>query len=223
LNNIDFTQLIKSFYKSKDAALGAKEVLAVMDAIKLKADVITYSCILEACSQSLALSFGQLIHSRIVKEQLVKDLHVSLMSFYIACNRLDLAANVVLEVQQHYSAPTVQTWTVLITAFSRGGDTQQAIRLFETMVKSRVTPNEVSFLSFLASCQTLALGRRLNEWIDIFKVPRSIRLQTAVISMFGNCKSLDDAVAVFDQTRSLSQLDTPFWNAIMQAVILKFI
>ncbi|XP_024544327.1 pentatricopeptide repeat-containing protein At2g35030, mitochondrial [Selaginella moellendorffii] len=114
-------------------------------------------------------------------------------------------------------------WNSLMTAFSRSEDEderREALRVFGAMESpsSGLVPNEHSYMAVLESCGklgALAEGREIHARIAKRGFDACDLVAASLIEMYGRCGSVDEAVAVLDQTRSLGR---SVWSAAICAL-----
>ncbi|EFJ15367.1 hypothetical protein SELMODRAFT_118492 [Selaginella moellendorffii] len=108
----------------------------------------------------------------------------------------------------------------LISAYSRGRNLREALRVFGAMESpsSGLVPNEHSYMAVLESCGklgALAEGREIHARIAKRGFDACDLVAASLIEMYGRCGSVDEAVAVLDQTRSLGR---SVWSAAICAL-----
>ncbi|KAH7438970.1 hypothetical protein KP509_04G039100 [Ceratopteris richardii] len=109
---------------------------------------------------------------------------------------------------------SVVTWTALISALVRHEAYLDALLLYRQMHQEGTTPNNVTFIALLGACMNrefLTEGKRLHACISKEQLSDVI-LGTSIITMYGRCRSLEDARALFSQ---LPNANIVTWNAIM--------
>ncbi|XP_024517067.1 pentatricopeptide repeat-containing protein At1g08070, chloroplastic-like [Selaginella moellendorffii] len=108
------------------------------------------------------------------------------------------------------------TWNLMLLVFNLNG---RALELLKTMQLERIKPNEITFIAALGACADageLETGRALHAEIIDQGLDRNQRIQVLLVSMYGKCRSLVDAVTVFDQTRA-SLRNAFCWTALITA------
>ncbi|XP_024540716.1 pentatricopeptide repeat-containing protein At1g09410, mitochondrial-like [Selaginella moellendorffii] len=113
----------------------------------------------------------------------------------------------------------IVTWNSMLSAFNLNGHPHRALELLKTMQLERIKPNEITFIAALGACADageLETGRALHVEVIDRGLDRDQRIQVSLVSMYGKCRSLVDAVTVFDQTRA-SLRDAVCWTAMITA------
>lgn len=127
-------------------------------------DEITYSCILQACSNTGSLASLRQIHEGLVsREQKMSPLLVSsiIHAYGRCCSMVD--AQTVFDSLPH---PDVVSWTALIAGYAWQGDTVASLRSYGRMLEAGVNPNGVTFLSLLSACGHAGLVDKGVEYFE---------------------------------------------------------
>lgn len=116
----------------------------------MKPDLFSFSSVLNVCSSLVALEQGEQVHAQAIKSGFLSDVVVgtALVDMYSKCGSIHRASKAFVEM----STRTMISWTSMITAFARHGQTQQALQLFDDMRLVGVKPNKITFVGVLAAC-----------------------------------------------------------------------
>ncbi|XP_027149855.1 pentatricopeptide repeat-containing protein At4g14850-like [Coffea eugenioides] len=116
----------------------------------LKPDLFTFSSVLDVCSSLAAPEQGEQAHAQTIKSGFLSDVVVgtALVDMYGKCGSIQGASKAFLEM----STRTMISWTAMITAFARHGQSRQALQLFGDMRFVGVKPNKITFVGVLAAC-----------------------------------------------------------------------
>ncbi|KAJ7528052.1 hypothetical protein O6H91_16G084700 [Diphasiastrum complanatum] len=172
-----------------------------------KPDHVTFVCTLDACTALATLERGQMIHASIVDsgyEGLVV-VGTALVNMYGRCGSFENARNVF----DRMSHRNVITWNAMIAACARNGHCKEALNLFNQMQAYGFKPDEVTFVSSLDACASLAdleTGKKIHVAIIDSGYDRLVPLGNALVNMYGKCGCLQQARRVFGQM--------PHWNVI---------
>lgn len=133
---------------------------------------ITFLSAITSCTRSINLTYGELIHAKIIKNQFEKDVRVgsSLVNLYAKCDRLDCAHRCFDEILEK----NLISWNALLLGYSNRGCSTSVLLLRE-MIQLGISPNEISFSSVTKSLLALELkevhslvvktGYHLNEHV----------------------------------------------------------
>lgn len=126
-----------------------------MQMCEIHPNPVTFTSILSACAQLGALSLGKWVHELISKENFESNIYVStaLVDMYAKCGSIEDARRL-FDIMPRKNAVT---WNAMISAYGLHGHGYEALKLFEKMVDSGVTPTGVSFLAILYACSHAGL------------------------------------------------------------------
>ena len=181
----------------------------------LEPDLVTFSCILNACASIRAIEKGKQIHNEIARKGLLgkdTELGTALVDMYAKCGALAKAQQVFDELPVH----TVVSWTTLITGYVQEGQCDEVLRCFEQMRCEGFSPDSVTFGCILKACSNVGgyeKGKRIHkEIITRGLLHKSIDLGAALVDMYAKCGTLVKAQQVFDEL-PMHYLVT--WNALI--------
>ncbi|PWA90920.1 Pentatricopeptide repeat-containing protein [Artemisia annua] len=103
-------------------------------------------------------------------------------------------------------------------AYSRVGEFEEVVCLFEMMQELGVRPNESVLVSVLTACGNigaLAQGLWVHSYAKRYHLDSNTILATALVDMYSKCGYPDLALSVFN---SISVKDTGAWNAIISGL-----
>ncbi|KAM7530524.1 hypothetical protein LguiB_033934 [Lonicera macranthoides] len=211
-NVISWTSMISGLdqHRRSNEAL---YIFSQMVAFGVQATSSTFTCVITACANVFAVSFGVQIHGLIVKLGYVRDAYVaaSFITFYANCKQMDDSRKFFNE-KSHMN---VVVSTALLTGYGSNGKHEDALEIFTDMLKMGVLPNQSSFSSALNSCCCLealeqgkavhALGNKLGLETDVF-------VGNSLIVLYSKCGNINDGVAIF---KKISKKNIISWNSII--------
>eukprot|EP00250_Pteridium_aquilinum_P033257 c5373_g1_i1 orf=98-3787(+) len=176
-------------------------------------DSHVFVAILEACSESVAISRGRLIHTDIVQCGYSGHLHVCnvLIAMYSRCGSIEDACLVF----QCLPKADVVTWNTLLTSYVKSGRNTEALQLFEQMRSSGAKPDRITYVCVLKACcgrDQLEQGRIIHCHIMENGVELDFFLGSSLIEMYCRC---DNFTAAFRTFHRLKTQDAALWNTIM--------
>ncbi|KAK7292195.1 hypothetical protein RIF29_07966 [Crotalaria pallida] len=142
----------------------------------------------------------------------------SILAGYIRCCDFDGARRVFDEMPSR----NVVSWTTMIAGCAQNGKCKQALLLFGEMRRARVELDQVALVSALSACAELG-DLKLGRWIHWYVKQRfvgrnqlqpSVRLNNALIHMYGSCGIIDEAYRVFTM---MPEKSTVSWTSIITA------
>lgn len=162
----------------------------------------TLSCCLRACSSIQETRKGQEIHAEVARRGLLVQDHTignALVDMYANSGLLAKAREVFYEHQNR----DVVSWTSIIQAYVRNGQSEEALQHFEEMQHAGVSPDVVAFVCVIKACRNLRAAREgLGLHIEIARhnsSEKNLILGNALVDMYANCSLLSKAREVFDK------------------------
>lgn len=202
------------------AKLGhCQEALQLFQQMKqdgLEPDKVTFICVLKACSGIAVLEPGKQIHVLIIERGLDLDLVIgsTLVDLYAKCGRMQDARILFNRLPKQ----DVVTWSALIAGYAHEYG-QEAFHIFKHMKDKGIEPTLQTFVSILKACaalETLNYGR----WIHVLIIESGLQLDViignALIDMYVNCGSLQDANVMFD---GLQIRGVVTWSALIAGYV----
>ncbi|XP_077230337.1 tetratricopeptide repeat (TPR)-like superfamily protein [Tasmannia lanceolata] len=182
----------------------------------VRADDVSLSCIISACSCLGELRFGESVHGCGVKLGYDELSHVSvanaLISFYSECDRFHAAEKVFLRLNDK----DVVTWNSMIDGLSKKGRVLEAIDLLHKMQLTRtVQPDSVTLMTILPLCSEFSLlrqGRSIHGFSIRRKLGLDLSLTNSLLDMYIKCDCLKLANLLFN---SMHNRDLISWNIMI--------
>ncbi|KAJ7529534.1 hypothetical protein O6H91_15G055500 [Diphasiastrum complanatum] len=209
-----WTVLIKGYVKN-GCGREALDCFEGMQISGIQPDCVHFTCALDACASLGALDKGQKIHAAIIGSGYEERLIVgtALVNMYGKCGNIFEARSVFRKIPQR----DVICWNTMIAVCAQNGHGEEALDFYNEMQCDCVKPNYVTYVSVLDACASLRAlqkGQEIHATIVVRSYEGQIVIGTALINMYGKCKSLQDARNVFDR---MLQRDVVAWNAIISA------
>ncbi|XP_058105955.1 pentatricopeptide repeat-containing protein At4g14820 [Magnolia sinica] len=157
--------------------------------------------LLKALARVSAFWEGREVHGFAVRMGLESDafIQTGLVGFYAACGQIS-DARMVFDRMRHRDAVA---WSVMMDGYSNSGLHDDVLRLFEEMMCSEVEePDEVILATVLSACsrsRNLDSGKVIHSYISKRNFALDSHLQSALITMYANCGSMDQANRLFDK------------------------
>ncbi|KAJ7538872.1 hypothetical protein O6H91_11G066900 [Diphasiastrum complanatum] len=197
------------FYKE---ALDCFERMRVSD---IKADNVTFVCALDACANRGCLEKGRQIHVAVSDGGYEghASVGISLVNMYGKCGSVEDARSVFSRLPHQ----DVVSWSAMIAACAQNGHGKEALDLFHKMQLSGIKPDEIAFLCVLDACATLASlekGQEIHAAIIDSGFEGKLAVGTALINMYGKCRSVDKARSMFARMASRNLIS---WNSMITA------
>lgn len=160
-NVVTWTAIVDGYVR-KGKLYESFELFWQMQSEGIRPNEHTLVCLLRACSELRSHRLGALIHDYAIKNELKLGVYLgtALIDMYSKCGSLDEAKKV-FDLMDYKSTAT---WNSMISSFGVHGFGEEAITLFEQMVKEKeVHPDAISFVGVLCACvQTNDVERGLS-------------------------------------------------------------
>ncbi|KAL4559197.1 hypothetical protein LXL04_031331 [Taraxacum kok-saghyz] len=216
-NLVNWNSLI-SGYSQNGLCEKALEAFSKMQFDGFEPDQVSFASALSACAQLGLLKTGKDLHKTIIKKRLKLNIFVlnSLVDMYAKCGDLT-NARIIFE-NMNESERNDSCWNAMISGFSIHGLCKEALEFFDKMEKSKVNPNEITFLSVLSAC---AHAGFVEEGLEIFcKMGKygllgNVKHYGCLVDILGRAGRLKDAYRVV--TEMPVKPNESVWGALLGA------
>ncbi|XP_068652245.1 pentatricopeptide repeat-containing protein At3g12770-like [Aristolochia californica] len=172
----------------------------------------TLSCAISACGRVKDLELGQQIHGQVVKlgDEMVENVSVntSLVFMYAKCEDMNSSRQVFESMPER----NVVSWNAVISGYVQNKEMKEAWHLFKKMQLEDVEVGEITLTSMILACQSLLEVRTIHAYLVKTGLIVEEIIGAALIEMYGNCGSLNDARSVFDET---PRTEMGAWNSML--------
>ncbi|XP_065867233.1 putative pentatricopeptide repeat-containing protein At3g15930 [Euphorbia lathyris] len=146
---VSWTAMIDGYLKAncfKEALILFRE----MQTSNVKPDEFTMVSILTACAQLGALELGEWVKTYIDKNKVKNDAFVknALIDMYFKCGNVEKARSIFNDMPQQDKF----AWTAMIGGLAINGYGEEALDMFDKMLKASVTPDEITYIGVLCAC-----------------------------------------------------------------------
>lgn len=108
----------------------------------------------------------------------------------------------------------VVSWTAIISAATQHGHGMEAMALFHQMQNDGIEPNSITFVCILEACTILEEGWEVHSSLVKRGFEGDVIVATALVTMYGNCRSLINARSVFN---TMPEKNVVSWSAMISA------
>ncbi|EFJ22035.1 hypothetical protein SELMODRAFT_105729, partial [Selaginella moellendorffii] len=194
----------------------AKEALRIFQTMQLNGvapNKITFLTALNSCSR---LEDLRDIHDKIVQGGAESNPMVAttIIHRYSKFSSSGKARQVFDKVRD----PDVFVYNVMVAAYAKDGLYEESLGLFQRMQMEGITPDKITFLAMLDSCQderALKTGQLVHRMIEETGLGSAmIDISTGLISMYSKCGDLEAAKAIFEAMEERSVIT---WSSIIAA------
>ncbi|MCO5569254.1 hypothetical protein L7F22_022965 [Adiantum nelumboides] len=163
----------------------------------------------------MLLCEGMLIHFLMIENGDDRDILVVnlVVEMYGKCKALHDARATFDKLEER----NVFSWTIMIGAYGQNSLKREALQLFRSMEPAGVAPNKVTFITVVSVCasmQDLAEGKLIHSCIEASSFISDVRVGNALIFMYDNCGSIEEACLVFQK---MPEHNVVTWNALIAA------
>ncbi|TKY74788.1 Pentatricopeptide repeat-containing protein mitochondrial [Spatholobus suberectus] len=188
------------------------ELFREMQILGIRSESIGVVSAIASCAQLGAVNLGRSIHCNVIKGFLDGNISVtnSLIEMYGKCGKLTFAWRIF-----DRSERDVVSWNILISSHVHFKQHEEAVNLFNKMVREDQKPNTATLVVVLSACSHLASlekGERVHRYINESGFQLNLPLGTTLVDVYAKCGQLQKSRMVFD---SMMEKDVICWNAMI--------
>ncbi|XP_058742740.1 pentatricopeptide repeat-containing protein At3g22150, chloroplastic [Vicia villosa] len=146
--------------------LNEKAILLLNEMLmqKVLPNAVTLASILPACSSMGSMGFARQIHGFSIRHFLEKNVYVgtALTDTYSKCGAISYAENVFVRTPEKNSV----SYTTMMMCYGQHGMGKRALTLYDSMLRSGIKPDGVTFVAILSACNYSGL---VDEGLQIFE------------------------------------------------------
>ncbi|KAH7441261.1 hypothetical protein KP509_03G031200 [Ceratopteris richardii] len=181
----------------------------------VKADNISYICVLNACSKLSAREKGLEVHMAWIEHRMDGDAKIAnaLINFYGKCGDLCSAHHVFYALTYR----DVVSWNTLISVYLSNFLAKEALILLQDMLWTGIQADNVTFIYAFDACSALAdlmMGHQIHTSFVEHGTVVDPMIQSALLKMYGKCKSIHDAIYIFGK---MEETDVILWTILIGA------
>ncbi|XP_062178713.1 pentatricopeptide repeat-containing protein At1g03540 [Phragmites australis] len=180
-------------------------------------DWYSLGTLLRSCAGLSAVKLGKEIHCRFMRMRGCRDVVVesALVDLYAKCGAVEYA----YKVFERSTVRNMITWNAMICGFAQNGHGEQAIDLFNEMVRERVRPDYISFIGVLFACSQTGMveqGRNyFNSMSKEYGIAPGIEHYNCMVDLLSRVELLEEAEDLVN--KSPFRDDSSLWAAILGA------
>lgn len=220
LNTIPWSSMVAGYVHNQRHGEALSLFQRMLDEC-VEVDLYTLTSIATACSHLGILAQGRQIHAFAEKLGHASDIHLSsaITDMYGKCGSLEDAR----AVFEKSKKGNLVLWTSMIASYASHGRGREAIQTFELMLESKISPNEVTFVSVLCACSHAGLVREGYNYLrsmreDFGLVPGAEHL-TCMVDLLGRAGLIEEA-RDFIYENNISKVGAS-WKALLSACRLQ--
>ncbi|KAH7847453.1 hypothetical protein Vadar_026236 [Vaccinium darrowii] len=180
-------------------------------------NAVTLSAVLLACAHSGALQVGKCIHDQVIKMGLEEDVFVgtSVVDMYCKCGRVWMARRAFDRMKEK----NVKSWTALVAGYGMQGHAREALEVLNEMIRTRVKPNYITFVSVLAACSHAGLVDEGWHWFRTmeckFRIEPGLEHYGCMVDLLGRAGFLKEAYDLINEMKI--RPDFVVWGSLLAA------
>ncbi|XP_074580097.1 pentatricopeptide repeat-containing protein At2g36980, mitochondrial-like [Curcuma longa] len=156
---------------------------------------MTFSSVLLACANLCSIDKGKNLHDRIVKLGIQNEvfLGTALVNMYAKSGDVESAMRMFSEMPER----NLVCWSAMIQGLADNGYADEAITMFDEMIRAGVTPNDAPFLAVLFACSHRGLVDRglqyFNSMEKVHRIAPKAKHYTCIIDLLARAGHLREA------------------------------
>ncbi|XP_057509100.1 pentatricopeptide repeat-containing protein At2g03380, mitochondrial [Actinidia eriantha] len=194
-NLVTWNSIISGYFQN-GSAYEAVKLFHQMRSVHLVPDAITVVTLLSACASLGALSDGSSLHAYSLKQGLPSSsvyIGTAFVNFYAKCGDPESARMVFDGMIEKNRI----TWSAMIGGYGMQGDCSGSLALFNDMLKEKLEPNDVIFMSILSACShTGMVGEGLKYFDSMcqqYNFVPSMKHYVCMVDLLARAGRLDEA------------------------------
>ncbi|KFK22544.1 hypothetical protein AALP_AAs68488U000600 [Arabis alpina] len=178
----------------------------------------TFTSLVAACANIVALNCGQQLHGRIYRRGFNKNVELAnaLIDMYAKCGNIPDSQRVFGEIAERRN---LVSWTSMMIGYGSHGYGAEAVELFDKMVSSGIKPDRIVFMAVLSACRHAGLVEKGLNYFKVMENEYGIKpdqdIYNCVVDLLGRAGKIGEAYELVE--RMPYQPDESTWGAILGA------
>lgn len=183
--------------------------------LRVRPDNISLVSVLSACGRLGKLEKGKEVHDFIERSKIKIDsfLCTALVDFYSKCGCIETAKGIF----ESCSDKNLFTWNAMLVGLAMHGYGEMLVSYFTKMVKNRVKPDGVTFLSVFVGCSHAGLineARRLfGEMGQVYGVHKELKHYGCMADLLSRAGLIKEAIDMIENMPMLG--DVFVWGSLL--------
>lgn len=219
-NVISWTAMISGYTQNgfADRALDLFDEM-LQEGSEVKPNWVTIVSVLPACSHSADLERGRRIRDFAYGIGLSSNSYVqtALVGMYAKCGSLIEARDCFDMIAQNKK--NLVAWNTMITAYASHGFGEEAVSIFEDMLRAGAQPDAVTLMGLLSGCSHSGLIdaglKYFNDMVSIYSVEPRVEHYACVVDLLGRAGRLVEAKDLI--SKMPMQAGPSIWGALLFA------
>lgn len=242
-NEVSWNAMIAGYAQNGNGAEAFK-LFQQMQKTYVRPTVPTFSSVLTACADLKVPETGELIHACVIKNgfEFNDSVGIALVIMYANVGLIENANRLFYKMPQHTVAlqnamitgffqcncigdaqqlfdrmldRDVISWNAMISGYAQNGNYGKALELFLEMQWTSIKPNQVTFVSVVDACASLA-NLHLTEQFHVQALKNgfesNVFLRNTLMDAYAKCGSIEDVRCFFDK---MLYRDRISWNTVI--------
>ncbi|XP_041002238.1 pentatricopeptide repeat-containing protein At5g08510 [Juglans microcarpa x Juglans regia] len=217
-NVISWTAMISGYSQNGQYVKALRMFLMMEKEKDMRPNEVTIASVLPACANLGALEVGERIEAYARKNGFFKNLYVSnaVLEMYVRCGKIDIARRVFDEIGGRRS---LCSWNSMIVGLAVHGRCNEALELYDQMLREGIAPDDVTFVGLLLACTHGGLvikGRELFQLMETnFHISPKLEHYGCMVDLLGRSGDLQEA---YDLIKGMPMKpDSVVWGALLGA------
>ena len=182
-----------------------------------EADLYCFGTVLRACAGLAAVRQGKEVHCQYVKRGGWRDVIVesALVCLYAKCGCVSFAYTIFMQMQVR----NLITWNSMICGFAQNGKGEEALRIFDEMIKEGIKPDYITFIGVLFACSHTGLVDQGRKYFISMTKDYGIKAGTehynCMVDLLGRAGLLEEAENLIENADCKS--DSSLWAVLLGA------
>lgn len=195
----------------------AMELFHLLEEEGVMANETVMVSVISSCAHLGALELGERAHDYVLKNDLAMNviLGTAIVDMYAKCGSIEKAIRVFEELRERDSL----SWTALIAGLAMHGFAEKAVFYFLEMIKSGLTPRDITFTAVLSACSHGGLVERGLEIFESMKrdygVEPRLEHYGCMVDLLGRAGKLAEAEKF--ALEMPTKPNAPIWGALLGA------
>lgn len=191
---VSYSALVSGYVHKGDLE-NAFRIFITMIREKYQVDKFTITSIIYACTNARMLQLGVQIHAFVQKIGHKIDFHLcsALVDMYAKSGSVEGAYTMFKEVKD----ANVVLWTSMICGFAINSKGEEAVLLFENMLREGISPNPITFIGVLTACLHAGLVIEGSKYFRVMKEVYGIQPEIehfiCMVDLYGRSGFFDEA------------------------------
>ncbi|CAO2833775.1 unnamed protein product [Amaranthus hypochondriacus] len=210
---VSWNSFISGSSKSGILALCLDVFQRLRNETNYKPNEVTFISVISACTINSALIEGRMFHGYVVKNGFIREVKVvnALVNMYGKLGFLDFACVLFNGMQ----FPSLVSWNSLIGVHAHSGYCNEVMRIFNSMRKVGVKPDQATMVGLLQGCTEMGIGkqaRTVHCYVLKCGFGVDMLVVTSIMSAYSKSGQLNAALDVF---RELKCPDAVAWTSLL--------